>query len=103
VDKAKLIFKLSTDFAIAKMSPEERKALLAEWQGGILSFSETREQFRQSGIATLDDKQAKAEIEQDQEAAIDLATKTTEATGGSADPAADPANPADPKQKPKGE
>lgn len=85
VDKAKLIFKLSTDFAIAKMSPEERKTLLTEWQGGILSFSEAREQLRQSGIATLDDDDAKEEIAMDQEAAIDLAAKEIEATGGPED------------------
>lgn len=85
VDKEKLIFKLSTDFAIAKMSPEERKTLLTEWQGGILSFSEAREQLRQSGIATLDDDDAKEEIAMDQEAAIDLAAKEIEATGGPED------------------
>lgn len=97
VDKAKLIFKLSTDFAIAKMSPEERKTLLAEWQGGILSFSEAREQLRQSGVATLDDDKAKAEIEKDQADAIDLMAKETEATGGPGGPADPNANPADPK------
>ena len=69
----------------------------------LLLTGEYKKLVTQYGDLTLDDKQAKAEIEQDQEAAIDLATKTTEATGGSADPAADPANPADPKQKPKGE
>lgn len=93
VNKDEIIFKLSTDFAIAKMSPEDRKALLAEWQGGLLSFTEAREQLRQSGIATLDDKDAQEEIAKDQEAAIDLAKQEFEATG-----ALNPADPADPKQ-----
>lgn len=72
VDPNKIIFQLSTDFAISKLSPDERRQLLAEWQGGILSFSEARNQLRQSGIANLDDEVAKAEIEKDMESRVDL-------------------------------
>lgn len=67
-----IIYQLSTDFAIQKMTPEERKTLMAEWQGGLLSFTEARAQLRQSGVATLDDEEAKTEIEGDKAAAIDL-------------------------------
>lgn len=82
VNPDKIIFNLSTDFAIAKISADERRQLLAEWQGGILSFTEARAQLRQSGIASLDDAVAKSEIDKDQESAIDLAKQEFEATGG---------------------
>ena len=82
----KIVYKLSTDFAISKMTPDERRQLLTEWQGGLVSFSEARSQLRQSGVATLDDTQARSEIEKDQETAIDLAAREFEATGGAAEP-----------------
>lgn len=67
-----IVFTLSTDFAIMKLSTEERKQLLAEWQGGSITWGEYRSQLRQSGIATLDDEEAKEEIEGDQQRQIDL-------------------------------
>lgn len=73
-DKAKedVVFRLSTDFAIAKLSPQDRQQLLAEWQAGLVSFSEARGQLRQSGVATLDDDEAKEEIAGDKESRVDL-------------------------------
>src|SRR5690606_26399165 len=67
-----LKFQLSTDFAIARMAPQDRQQLLSEWQGGLISFTEARSQLRQSGIATLDDKVAQAEIEKEMESRVDL-------------------------------
>lgn len=67
-----VVFALSTDFAIMKMTTEERKTLMAEWQGGGITWGEYRAQLRQSGIATLDDDEAKEEIEGDQQRQIDL-------------------------------
>lgn len=67
-----IVFTLSTDFAIMKMTTEERNTLLAEWQGGGITWGEYRSQLRQSGIATLDDEEAKEEIEGDQQRQIDL-------------------------------
>lgn len=72
LDSADVVFKLSTDFAIQKMSAQDRAALLAEWQGGGISWSEYRNMLRQSGIATLDDDEAKEEIEGDKAREIDL-------------------------------
>lgn len=62
-DAANLWYTLSTDFAISKMDPTERAQLVKEWQSGAISFTEMREQLRQSGVATLDDEAAKEEIE----------------------------------------
>src|SRR5690606_15620436 len=70
--KEECVYQLSTDFAIQKMSGEERRQLLAEWQAGLVSFSEARSQLRQSGVATLDDEEAKAEIEEERKNDIDL-------------------------------
>lgn len=75
VNPDNIIFQLSTDFAIAKLPPQDRQQLLSEWQGGLLAWSEARSQLRQSGIATLDDEVAKAEIEKEQQEQIDLATE----------------------------
>jgi hypothetical protein len=81
-----IFFSLSTDFAIVRMSPEERKCLLAEWQAGIVSFTEAREGFRQSGIAYLNDKDAKSEIDLEMEQRVNMAREESglndEDTGG---------------------
>jgi len=86
IDADKLKFQLSTDFAIAKLSPEDRQQLIAEFQGGLVSFTEARAQLRQSGIATLDDEVARTEIEKDMESAVDLDKTITEETDPNADP-----------------
>lgn len=72
VDPETITFELSTDFAIQKMSPEERKTLIQEWQGGAITFSEMRNQLRQSGLASLDDEQALEEIEEEGRRAVEL-------------------------------
>ena len=68
----KIVFELSTDFAIMKLTPEERKMVLAEWQGGLLDFEEARNQLRQSGIAYKDDKEAKASIDLEMQSRVNL-------------------------------
>jgi hypothetical protein len=73
---------LSTDFAISKMSPEERKQLLTEWQGGIVSFTEAREQLRQSGVAFLDDAAAKTEIDLEAEQRMNMEVEREGAIAG---------------------
>lgn len=56
-------FQLNTEFAITKLSPQERTALIAEWQAGAISWTELREKLHGGGIATQDDAKALAEIE----------------------------------------
>lgn len=82
VDDGAISFELSTDFAITKLSPEERKQLIMEWQSGAITFEEMRNGLRQSGIAYLEDTVAKTKIEGEQEAAIDLAMRTAAAENG---------------------
>jgi hypothetical protein len=73
-------YKLSTDYPSNRLTPQERTALLAEWQGGAIAFSEMREKLRQAGVATLDDEEAKSEIE----------TNPPQGVPGLNDPNADP-------------
>lgn len=68
----KLTYELSTDFSIVRMSAEERKVLLADWQAGAISFTEMRNALRQSGVAYLDDVKAKAEIDLEMESRVDM-------------------------------
>lgn len=57
-------YELNTDFPAARMTPEERAQLIAEWQNGAVTYSEMRAQLRRAGVATLDDDAAQAENEQ---------------------------------------
>lgn len=81
---------LSTDFAILRLSPEERQQLISEWQAGAISFMEMRDALRQSGVATLDDEEAKAQIEEEGPK-LTLADPTK-----LGEPGADPVEPVDP-------
>ncbi len=65
-------FELNTDFDIANMTPQERQQTISEWQAGAISFSEMREGLRKAGVAKLDDKKAKAEIDAELENAPNL-------------------------------
>lgn len=57
-----LKFELNTEFDLVKLTPEERKTLLAEWQAGGLAWEEYRASLRRAGIATLEDQEAKDKI-----------------------------------------
>ncbi|WLJ71034.1 putative structural protein [Sphingomonas phage Kimi] len=69
--EAGIAYELNTEFDLVNMTPEERKALLAEWQAGAISFTEVRDNLRRAGVASLDDKTAKTEIEQEMQTAVD--------------------------------
>lgn len=64
-DAAEIVYELNTDFSLARMTAPERAQLVSEWQSGAISFSEMRAGMRKSGVATLDDEEAKDEIEAD--------------------------------------
>jgi hypothetical protein len=55
-------YKLNTDFPAAKMTPDDRAQLVAEWQTSAISFSEMRAALRRAGVATLGDTEVQAEI-----------------------------------------
>jgi hypothetical protein len=56
-------FKLDPDAELRKLTSEERKQLMAEWQGKGITTSEYRQALVRGGVATLDDEKYKDEIE----------------------------------------
>ncbi len=78
-DPEKCLYELSTDFAISKLTPEERKALIAEYQGGLVSWEEARYALRQSGLAYEDDAKARTQIDAEAQTRIDMAAAEAEA------------------------
>lgn len=61
-DSVEIVYELNTDFTLARMTAQERQQLIAEWQQGAITFSEMRAAMRKSGVATLDDEEAREEI-----------------------------------------
>lgn len=59
------VFSLSTNFEISTMTAQERAQLLAEWQGGGITWGEYRWNMDKSGITYEDKDTAKETIEQD--------------------------------------
>lgn len=81
-DEAGTGYELNTDFEISRMTADQRRQLLAEWQGGAISFTEYRSILRRAGIATQTDEQAQEEI--DAATAKDMENQLT-LTGGNTD------------------
>ena len=81
---ATIVYELNTDYRIARMTPQERAQLISEWQQGAVTFTEMRAGLRKSGVATLDDDEAKEEI--DAEALADGDPNDPNAGGDVPDP-----------------
>jgi hypothetical protein len=63
VDPEKIIFEFNTDFGFAGMDAQERAQLIAEWHGELITWEEARDSLRRAGIATIEDEEAKKQIE----------------------------------------
>lgn len=61
-DDTKVRYELNTEFDLIKLTPNERTALIAEWQAQAISFGEMRSNLRRAGIAMVPDEEAKAAI-----------------------------------------
>jgi hypothetical protein len=81
-----IAYNLNTEFDLVKLTPQERQQLLAEWQGGAITFEEYRDNLRRAGVATMSDAQAKSKIAAEEAermaAAVDHAGALADATGG---------------------
>lgn len=62
-DSVKL--ELSTDFAVSRLTANDRVQLLRDWQGGGIAWSEYRDILRKAGIKLKDDAVARKEIEEE--------------------------------------
>lgn len=62
-ENPELVAELSTDFSVARMSSADRAQLIAEWQGGAITFEEMRTGLKAAGIAYEDDDKARDAID----------------------------------------
>lgn len=76
---ATVSLKLNTEFDLNRMSPEERRQVIEEWQKGAISFKEMRDVLRKAGTATENDEAARESIAADQAEAIAQAAAAMEA------------------------
>lgn len=56
---------LSTDFAVSRLTANDRVQLLRDWQGGGIAWSEYRDILRKAGVKLKDDDDARKEIEEE--------------------------------------
>lgn len=65
---------LNTNFTSNKMTPQERAQLVAEWQSGVITWSEMRAKLVEDDIATIEDPDdAKEQIEANMGNTLELA------------------------------
>lgn len=57
-----LKYELNTDLEISRMSAQDRAQLIAEWQGGGMSWKEYRWNMRRAGLVNEDDELVKEEV-----------------------------------------
>lgn len=68
----KVVFEISTDFEITRMSAQDRQQLLSEWLGGGITWEEYRWNMKRSGVAFQDDKIARKQIQAELSDGLDL-------------------------------
>lgn len=79
-------FKLSSEFDLAKLSPQDVDSLIKAREAKLLSFKETRDRLRKGGMATEDDD--KVQSENEQESARELERMASEFAVNNPDPTA---------------
>jgi hypothetical protein len=74
-------FRLNTEFAIQKLSPEDQQALIASWQAHAITDEEMRSGLRKSGIATETDAEALPKLKKAkaEDAALEMKKLTAKA------------------------
>lgn len=73
------IFELNTDFAVSRLNPNEVKATLDAYNGGLISFTEARDKLKRGGYAFEEDEIVKGEIDQKAEADLQAAMAQAQA------------------------
>ena len=68
----KIAIEINTDFEMARLTPQERAQLLADWQGGGMTWEEYRWNMRRGGIVFVEDKAAREQIKEELEDSINL-------------------------------
>lgn len=75
VDADAISYKLSTDFDLSKMGAQDVLAVVSAWNAHALAKSEMRDNLRRGGIATLDDDDYQKQVDEEQDAAIQVMSK----------------------------
>lgn len=75
-DASTVVFELTTDYELSRLTPQEQLQLVASWQAGAITDSEMRYSMRQGGIARTDDKTWETETKETR----DRANKALEGT-----------------------
>lgn len=81
-----LVFELNTEFAVDVLSPDQIRSYIEAWQKDAISFTEMRIPLRKSRMATLDDKEAKKEMEAEADADLTRSVVEMEAMGAGDEP-----------------
>lgn len=63
--ESSVLLELSTDFAVSRLTANDRVQLLRDWQGGGISWTEYRNILRKAGVKLEDDAVARREIEEE--------------------------------------
>ena len=63
VDPESIEFQLNTEFSSTQMTPQDRQQLVAEWQGGLITWEEARAKLKKGGIATEEADEARAKVD----------------------------------------
>ena len=56
-------FSLNTDYTVTSMTAQDRQQLVAEWQGGLITWDEARETLRTTGVVTEENEAARTKVE----------------------------------------
>lgn len=75
-------FELNTDFEISRMTADQRRQLLAEWQAGAISTTEYRAILRRAGIATQEDEEFQEEVDAQTQKDMETQAQMFENQGG---------------------
>lgn len=75
-------FELNTDFEISRMTVDQRRQLLAEWQAGAISTTEYRAILRRAGIATQEDEEFQEEVDAQTQKDMETQAQMFENQGG---------------------
>lgn len=65
-----LVLTLNTDFGFSKMTPEQRVQLMAEWQGGAITWAEYREKMVESEIAIEENAESALQTIREEQGAL---------------------------------
>lgn len=80
-DRTLPVFKLNNEFSLNLSSPEALNTAISSWVQSAISFTEMRNVARQAGYAIQEDKEAKAEIQADDEVKLANEVKRMETLG----------------------